>query len=154
MSELTFETRKHTLVYWNVSFLPVNVASMECGAVSISQIPGAAQIEVHKCSCLWFANEGEIRPPRQHYTPAKMDCARVETVHVILVCTQTFAQLALNGTEAGVALMKGMIDVTSNEHVHVSDITTKKGSHLGIRHVPGHEYTLLSTSCTSERSHG
>ena len=77
-------------------------------------------------------------------------------MHVILVCTQTFAQLALDRTKAGIALMEGMIDVTSNGRVHVrmSDITTKKGSYLGIRHVPGHEYTLPSTSCTSERSHG
>jgi len=85
-----------------------------------------------------------------------MDRARVETMHVILVCTQTFAQLALNGTETSIALMERMIDVASNEHVHVhvSDITTKKGNYLGIRHVPRHEYALPSASCTSERPHG
>ena len=83
-----------------------------------------------------------------------MDHARVEAMHVILVCTQTFAQLALNGTEVSIALMEGVINVTSNMHVHVSDIATKKRSYLGIRRVLGHEYTLPSTSCTSERSHG
>ncbi|KIJ06643.1 hypothetical protein PAXINDRAFT_91705, partial [Paxillus involutus ATCC 200175] len=35
-------TRAGTL-YWNVSCFPVNVASIECGAVSISQIPRAEQ---------------------------------------------------------------------------------------------------------------
>ena len=45
-----------------------------------------------------------------------MDRARVQTMHVILVCTQTLAQLTLNRTEACIALMEGMIDVTSNGH--------------------------------------
>lgn len=41
-----------TLVYWNVSCLPVNVASMECGEVSIWQIPGAAHRFKHGCASL------------------------------------------------------------------------------------------------------
>ena len=45
-----------------------------------------------------------------------MDRARVKTMHVILVCTQTFAQLALDRAEAGIALMEGMIDVATNAH--------------------------------------
>jgi len=82
-----------------------------------------------------------------------MDRARVETMYVILVCTETFAQLALDRTEAGIALMKGMIDVTSNEYERKGYYRKEKG-YLAIRHVPGHEYTPPSTSCTSERSHG
>ena len=36
-----------TLVYWNVSCLPVNVASIDCGEVSIWQIPEAAHRSKH-----------------------------------------------------------------------------------------------------------
>lgn len=41
-----------TLVYWKVSCFPVKVASIDCGAVSISQIPGSEQSAVQTCSCL------------------------------------------------------------------------------------------------------
>ena len=54
-----------------------------------------------------------------------MDRARLKTMHVILVCTQTFAQLARDRAEACIASMEDMIDVTSNEHerMQISDIT-------------------------------
>ena len=62
------------------------------------------------------------------YAPAEMDRARVKTMHVILVCTQTFAQLALDRAETCIALMEGMIDIASNEHerVQISDTTTRE----------------------------
>ena len=41
-----------TLVYWNVSCLPVNVASIDCGEVSIWQIPEAAHRSKHGCDSL------------------------------------------------------------------------------------------------------
>lgn len=45
-----------TLVYWNVSCRPVKVASIDCGAVSISQIPGAEHSALQECSCLLCAS--------------------------------------------------------------------------------------------------
>jgi hypothetical protein len=67
------------------------------------------------------------------YAPAEMDRARVKTMHVILVCTQTFTQLTLDNAEACIALMEGMIDVASTEHerTQISDITTKEVVTLG-----------------------
>jgi hypothetical protein len=35
-------------------------------------------------------------------------------MHVISVCTQTFAQIALDRAEACIALMEGMIDIASS----------------------------------------
>ena len=67
------------------------------------------------------------------YAPAEMDRARIKTMHVILVCTQTLAQLTLNRTEACIALMEVMIDVTLNEHerVQISDIASSEEVTLG-----------------------
>ena len=115
MPERTLEARQRTLVYWNVSFLPVNVASIECGAVSISHIPGAAQTAVHKCSCLWFTLGSDIVISPSH-APAEMDRPRVKTMHVVLICTQAFAQMTLDRTKSGIALMEGMIVAASNMH--------------------------------------
>lgn len=47
------QLHKVTLVYWNVSCRPVNVASIDWGVVSISQIPGAAHNISQVCSCLF-----------------------------------------------------------------------------------------------------
>jgi hypothetical protein len=46
----------NTFVYWNVSFLPVNVASIEWGAVSISQTPAAVHNALQGCSSLYKFN--------------------------------------------------------------------------------------------------
>ncbi|KIO11053.1 hypothetical protein M404DRAFT_128040, partial [Pisolithus tinctorius Marx 270] len=42
-----------TFVYRKISCLPVKVASIECGAVSISHMPCAEHVAVQKCSCLF-----------------------------------------------------------------------------------------------------
>jgi len=41
-----------TLVYWNVSCRPVNVASIDRGVVSIWHMPGAEQRAEHGCDSL------------------------------------------------------------------------------------------------------
>ena len=46
------EVYELTLVYWKVSYVPVKVASMDCGNVSMLQIPGAAQNFEHECDSL------------------------------------------------------------------------------------------------------
>ena len=45
-------TETHTFVYWKVSCLPVNVASIDCGVVSIWHIPGEEHKALQECSCL------------------------------------------------------------------------------------------------------
>jgi hypothetical protein len=54
---------------------------------------------------------GSTNGSTQMFLSAEMDRARVKTMHVILVCTQTFTQLTLDNAEACIALMEGMIDV-------------------------------------------
>ena len=39
-------------MYWNVECCPVNVASIDCGAVLISQIPEAEHRALHGCISL------------------------------------------------------------------------------------------------------
>ena len=45
-----------------------------------------------------------------------MDCTRVKAMHVVLICTQAFAQLTLDRTKSRIALMEGMIIAASNMH--------------------------------------
>ena len=75
------------------------------------------------------------------YTPAEMDRIRVETMHVVLICAQTFARLTLNRTKSRIALMESMIDVAAivKGHLRTGDIIRKEESYLGIWHIPGQE---------------
>src|SRR5260221_7528416 len=45
-----------TLVYWNVSCRPVNVASIDRGVVSIWHMPGAEQRAEHGCDSLLYCS--------------------------------------------------------------------------------------------------
>ena len=67
-----------TLVYWKVSCLPVKVASIDCGAVSISQKPGPLHNAIHECSCLlslskqrkdWYRRCGSVTNPQRWTAP-------------------------------------------------------------------------------------
>ena len=80
-----------------------------------------------------YRSKTNITVTSTSYAPAEMDRARIKTMHVILVCTQTLAQLTLDRTEACIALMEVMIDVTSNEHerLQISDITSRQEVTLG-----------------------
>ena len=53
-----------TFVYWKVSWRPVNTASIDCGWVSISQIPVAAQTAWHLCS--WLRRKGRVNDKGQN----------------------------------------------------------------------------------------
>ena len=46
------DKEKRTFVYGKVSCLPVNVASMDWGVVSIWHMPGAEHKALQECSCL------------------------------------------------------------------------------------------------------
>ena len=66
---------RHTFVYWNVSCLPVNVASMDWGVVSIWHIPGAEHEASQECS--WLERSINNVPEREITDkPAKMTLVR------------------------------------------------------------------------------
>jgi hypothetical protein len=69
----------HTFVYWKVSCLPVNVASMDWGVVSIWHMPGAEHKALQECSCLEAEmNEGPER--KMADTPAKVTLVRCQSM--------------------------------------------------------------------------
>jgi hypothetical protein len=59
MSVYRLDEAMHTLVYWKVSCLPENVASMDWGVVSIWHMPGAEHKALQGCSCLGFQRLNE-----------------------------------------------------------------------------------------------
>jgi hypothetical protein len=71
--------KRRTFVYWKVSCLPVNVASMDWGVVSIWHMPGAEHKALQECSCL----EAEINdaPEREIAdTPAKVTLVKDQSM--------------------------------------------------------------------------
>lgn len=59
-----------TLVYWNVSCLPVKVASIERGVVSIWHMPGAEHRAEHGCASLSQSFSLKSSFNRDKYEPA------------------------------------------------------------------------------------
>ena len=108
-----------TLVYWNVSCLPVNVASMECGEVSIWQIPGAAHRFKHGCASLisWWYSSLQVQSRKWIlYRPAQVMRARCEPVKVRLN-TKSFAEFARHWAKPRIARMGLVLPLAAERQI-------------------------------------
>ena len=71
----------HTLVYWNVSCRPVNVASTDNGAVSISQNPAASHCLQQGCGCLRDGFRSGLRSLHRADKRTRIDDAHRHPMH-------------------------------------------------------------------------
>jgi hypothetical protein len=111
-------TKKHaTFVYWNVSCLPVNVASIDCGAVSISQIPSAVHCAEHECSSLFDVELLRYKDTLDNDKPAEVNSAVFQAMKMVRIRTESLAKSAGERAKSSFTQMLVMIHVTATNEV-------------------------------------
>lgn len=135
----------------------MKVASIDCGAVSISQIPGAEQSALQECSCLSY--KSALKQERYidaggGSEPAKVDRSGFQTMNVILVSAETVAKVTSHGAKSSITQVLFVILVAVDCALgRLHERTTLK-TYLGTQHVPVHEYTVPLANPIPVNPHG